>query len=371
MNTTLPLRVLVLGGAGFIGRHAAAALAARGHAVEIGSRHPARAARRLPAELHGAKRLEVHLERLLRAEDWEPLLWNVAAVVNAVGILRERGRETYDRVHHLAPAALAAACVRHGVRLVHVSALGLREKSHSRFLRSKLDGERAIAASGADYSLVRPALLDGDDGYGARWLRWAARSPVHFVPADAVGRLAVLDVHDLGEALAVLCEGRERAGWREVELGGSGCPNIGEYLAALRADCTPRPALRVSVPAWLARVASHACDALHFSPFSYGHLELMRRDNMPRVNLLRALLGRAPTPVVRYDSLLPRTRPAAASTPPGRAGPSWSAGPSWPTPAPRRSGACPAAARALRCSLRFLRRAAAPGRRDHASPKAP
>jgi hypothetical protein len=30
--------------------------------------------------------------------------------VNCVGILRERGHETYERVHHLAPAALAAAC---------------------------------------------------------------------------------------------------------------------------------------------------------------------------------------------------------------------------------------------------------------------
>src|SRR5688572_4759900 len=46
------MRVLVLGGAGFIGRHAVAALQAQGHAVAIGSRDPRRAARRLdgPAE---------------------------------------------------------------------------------------------------------------------------------------------------------------------------------------------------------------------------------------------------------------------------------------------------------------------------------
>lgn len=309
-----PLRVLVLGGAGFIGRHIAAALAARGHAVVIGSRRPRRAARRLPPALRAAERREAHLERLLSPAGWEPLLGNVAAVVNAVGILRERGRETYDRVHHLAPAALGRACVGHGVRLVHISALGLRDEAASRFLRSKLAGERAIAASGADYSIVRPALLEGSDGFGARWLHLAARSPVHFVPADAVGRLAVLDVLDLAEAVAVLCEGRDRAEWREVELGGTACPNMGEYLAALRAESTPHPALRVSVPAWVARIASHLCDLAHFSPFSYGHLELMRRDNVPRVNLLRELLGRPPTPVIHFPSLLPRdteTRRAA------------------------------------------------------------
>src|SRR5262252_4728810 len=95
--------VLVLGGAGFIGRHVAAALAARGHAVVIGTRRPRRAPKRLPAELHAAERREAHLERLLAPAAWEPLVWNVAAVVNAVGILRERGAETYRRVHHLAP----------------------------------------------------------------------------------------------------------------------------------------------------------------------------------------------------------------------------------------------------------------------------
>ena len=334
----LPLRVLVLGGAGYIGRHIAASLAARGHAVVIGSRHPRRAARRLPRSLHAAARREAHLDRLLAPADWDPLLGNVAAVVNAVGILRERGRETYERVHHLAPAALAAACERHGVRLVHISALGLHDGARSRFLRSKLAGERAIAASRADYSIVRPALLDGENGFGARWLHRVARLPVHLVPADSVGRLAVMDVRDLGEAVAELCESRYKAEWREVELGGTACPDMAEYLAALRANHTPRPAVRVTVPAWVARLGSHVCDLLHFSPFSYGHLELMRRDNVPRVNLLRDLLGRAPTPVVHYASLLSRdtetrraivlarTRPVRSSLP-GRAGPSSSAAP--------------------------------------------
>jgi uncharacterized protein YbjT (DUF2867 family) len=339
MKTTLtPLRILVLGGAGFIGRHIAAALAASGHAVVIGSRHPKRANRRLPAALHAAAKREARLDRLLSPADWEPLVWNVAAVVNAVGILRERGHETYERVHHLAPAALAAACKRHGARLVHISALGLHEGAHSRFLRSKLAGERALTASGADYSIVRPALLEGENGFGALWLHRAARLPVHFVPADSVGRLAVMDVRDLGEAVATLCEARERPEWREVELGGSACPSMGEYLAALRAECSTHPALRVEVPALVARAVAHLCDLAHFSPFSYGHLELMRHDNVPRVNLLRELIGRAPTPVVRYASLLGRdnetrravalaTRPAGSSTLPGRGGPSSSACP--------------------------------------------
>ena len=194
------MTVLVLGGAGFIGRHAAAALAKRGHAVIIGTRRPSRAPRRLPAALHGCERREVHLERLASPEAWKPVLRGVDTVINAVGILRSRGAETYERVHHLAPAALAAACARGAVRLVHVSALGLRAGARSGFLRSKLAGERAIAACGSNYSIVRPSLLDGEGGYGALWFRRVARWPVHMLPADARGRIDALDAGELGEA---------------------------------------------------------------------------------------------------------------------------------------------------------------------------
>ena len=316
------LRVLVLGGAGFIGRHASAALVARGHEVVVGTRRPARAAKRLPPRLHGCERREVRFERLCTPEAWEPLLRGVDTVVNAVGILRERGAGTYSRVHHLAPAALAAACARRAIRLVHVSALGLHASARSGFLSSKLAGERAIAACGSNYSIVRPPLLDGEGGFGAAWFRHVARWPVYFVPADALGRTAPLDVGDLGEAIAVLTEKRDAREWREVELGGSVLRTLGEYLAALR-PATLRPAVCIAVPAWIARIVSHVCDLAHFSPFSFGHLELLRRDNAPAHNLLPVLLGRAPTPVGtardRHASSKPRT-PLRAARPRRRIG---------------------------------------------------
>ena len=288
--------ILVLGGAGFIGRHVAAALGRRGHVVVIGTRRPRRAGRRLPPALRRFARRETHLERLGVSGDWSALLRGVDVVVNAVGILRERGAETYERVHHVAPRALAGACTHAAIRLIHVSALGLQPRARSGFLTSKLAGERAVAASGADYSIVRPSLLDGEGGYGALWFRRVARWPVHPVPADARGRVDALDVGELGEAIAVLCEKDDLRVWREVELGGGMPRSVGEYLAALR-PAQWRPAARVAVPAWIVRLASHAFDLVHFSPLSFGHVELMRSDNVPHPNRLPELLGRRPAAI--------------------------------------------------------------------------
>jgi|CXWL01.1.fsa_nt_gi NADH dehydrogenase len=318
---------MVLGGTGFVGRHAAAALRARGHTVIIGTRSPKRALKKLPRGLRAGfsdmELRETHFESLTTRYIWKPLLADVDAVVNAVGILRERGEETYDRVQNMAPAALSEACKCLGLRLIHVSALGLRTQALSRFIHSKILAERAIAASGADYSIVRPSLLDGEGGFGAEWVRRVARWPVHFIPAEARGRMAPLDVRDLGEALAVLCE-RGGEGRREVELGGSAKRAMADYLASMRALHDDRPALRIPVPRFLARIAAHLCDVAHFSPFSFGHLELLRRDNLPRVNLLPALLGRAPLPV---GGELPSPRQPSPRTSPLGAGRAWSAGP--------------------------------------------
>jgi len=298
------MRVMVLGGTGFIGRHVAAALRSRGHAVVIGTRRPKRALTKLPPALRDCELRETHFESLTTRYVWQPLLADVDAVVNSVGILRERGRETYDRVHNMAPTALATACERRGLRLVHVSALGLRPQALSGFIRSKILAERAIAAGGADYSIVRPSLLDGEGGFGAEWLRRVARWPVHFIPVEALGSMAPLDVRDLGEAIAVLCEARGKEEWRAVELGGAARRTMAEYLAALRALSDERPAPRIAIPRFLARIAAHLCDLAHVSPFSFGHLELLRRDNAPRHNLLPLLLGRPPTPIGREPRAL-------------------------------------------------------------------
>jgi NADH dehydrogenase len=281
------MKILVLGGKGFIGRHVVRELSARGHFVVLSTRN---------RECDQPAICQVLFQHLTEPGDWHQLLRGFDVAVNTVGILRERLYETYDAIHHRSPAALAQACAELGIRLIHVSALALHDRARSRFLLSKLAGERAIAASGADYTIVRPSLVDGEGGFGARWIRWLARCPVHITPVDARGRIAALDARDLGEAIAVLCERRGSAQLREVELGGIELMNLRDYLAAMRPTHLPPPT-RIFAPAWMARVVSHLCDLAHFSPFSYGHLELLRRDNMPRENLLPALLARTPRKV--------------------------------------------------------------------------
>lgn len=291
-------RVLVLGGSGFIGRHAVDALLERAVPVTIASRQPASIAPKLGQAASECPRREVRLEGLLDVNAWRPVISDFDVVLNCVGILRQRGASTYDRVHRQSPAALAAACAALGKRFIHVSALGLHATARSRFLTSKLKGEVLIQKSDADWIIARPSLLDGVGGFGASWLRGVAKLPFFFAPSNANGQIAALHVEDLGAALARLAVASSKElrleESREFDLGGEQSYRFSDYIRLLRRRHTDKNSFCIPVPAFAARIFAHACDLVHFSPFSFGHWELLARDNMPAPNRLRELLQRAP-----------------------------------------------------------------------------
>ena len=288
----MSVRILVLGGKGFIGRHAIAALRTRGLEPVIGTRSPA------PASNEQLFRLE----NKTSASTWREVTAQFDVILNCVGILRPRGAATYERVHHQAPAAIASACEGTTTRFIQVSALGLSPSDRSGFLRTKLSGEQAIAQTRSDWIIVRPSLLDGEGGYGAAWLRGVARLPVFITPTDAQGAIAALTATDLGEALAQLCTAEpaklrlEHS--RIFELGGERTYTFAQYIRGLRRNYSARKALVIPIPGLLARAGAHLCDLLRFSPFSFGHWELLRKDNKPDPNRLPELLGRAPSIVI-------------------------------------------------------------------------
>jgi len=289
-------RILVLGGRGFIGRHAVSHLKRKSCGrLAVGTR----AARPVQDQL---EHLEIRFHERLHRDDWVDVASEFDVILNCVGILRPVGASTYDRVHHLAPKALAAACRRTNTRFIHVSALALNHPHRSRFLVSKRDGENAIIAQGGDWMIVRPSLLDGEGGFGAAWLRAVSRLPFFAAPMDARGRIAALAATDLGEALAKLCDWRsldaDDPSGRIFEFGGEICCDFETYLRGLRRRYTDTASLAVPVPGVLARAGAHLCDLFRFSPFSFGHWELLRKDNVPAPNRLGEVLGRCPEAVI-------------------------------------------------------------------------
>src|SRR5215467_3756188 len=125
-------RTGVLGGSGFIGRYIVKRLAARGDVVPVGCRSAEAAKFLKPMGDVG------QVEPLNVAIDDEVVLRAFAGgsdtVVNCIGILRESGSQTFERVHHTGPALLARIAREEGItRLVHISAIGADSRSSSAY----------------------------------------------------------------------------------------------------------------------------------------------------------------------------------------------------------------------------------------------
>ena len=285
------MKALVLGGNGFIGSNIVSKLRTQAVKVMVGSR-----------KLNPQNSMpEILMQEMLRIEDWLLALNNLGfqtgdVVVNSVGILRERPNESYEKIHNLAVKALAQACARLDIRLVHISAIGLTSTAKSRFIRSKFEGVQAVLASGVQAIIVRPSLLDGEGGYGAKWFRRVSTWPIQFV-MDSPGLIAPLQVADLGEAVANLCMMNFDELAKIMELGGNDIVTIPQYLNQLRLSRKRKPALQVAMPKIIVRLFSHIFDVLAWTPLSFGHFELMQGYNVPAKNSLPILLGRRPSEV--------------------------------------------------------------------------
>src|SRR6478672_8245508 len=155
---------LVLGASGFIGGRVARALRAAGFAVREGGR---------PA---------YDLARPRAAADWLPLLEDCEAVVNAVGIFRESGEQTFAQVHARGPVALFEACARRGLPVVQVSALGAELDAITAFLRSKSRADEALLESDVPSLVLRPSLVFGPGGASARLFLTLAALPIVPLP---------------------------------------------------------------------------------------------------------------------------------------------------------------------------------------------
>ena len=182
--------VAVAGATGFLGRHVVRELLGRGHAVRGLARDAQKAVSTLPAD--GS--LRVVEGDIGSPEALATLLDGAWACINCIGILRETGGQTFQRVHVGATRGLLRATTEAGARrFVQISALGVTDESPAAYLRTKHDAEQIVRRSGLDWTILRPGMMHGPEGefvrLAASWAR-GEKQPWFFLPYFTRGELS-------------------------------------------------------------------------------------------------------------------------------------------------------------------------------------
>lgn len=294
------MKVAVAGGTGFLGRHVAAALSARGHEVVVlarGTRPP----------LPGAGFVACDLAR-----DAPPpeRLRGCGALVNLAGIKREQGAQTFEAVHVEATRRLLDVTRALQARYVHVSVVASRPDPRHAYHDTKWRAEELVRASGVPATILRPGVIygPGDDmvTHLTKMIRFA---PVFPVVGRGEAVLQPVDVRDVADAVVAALE--RPAADRSYDVVGPDRLTLRKVVRTT-AEGVGLPLAIVSLPVAVHRVAVGLMNRLTRRPLSTpAQLQMLVDGLTGDGGPARRDLGLAPRPFTAEA-----VRPLAAPIPP-------------------------------------------------------
>ncbi|TWG81784.1 uncharacterized protein YbjT (DUF2867 family) [Cupriavidus gilardii J11] len=159
-------------------------------------------------------------------------------VVNAVGIFRERGHQTFDLLHRRAPIALFEACARSTVRaVIQLSALGADAHATTAYHLSKRAADERLSALDVASAILQPSLVYGAGGVSAAFFGMLSTMPVAMLPDGGHQPVQPVHVDDVADTVARLATmPPDSTAWprQRVAVVGPQPLTLRDYLQALR-----------------------------------------------------------------------------------------------------------------------------------------
>ncbi|MES2898346.1 MAG: SDR family oxidoreductase [Pseudomonadota bacterium] len=288
------MRILLTGASGFIGQALQQALLAQGHHLVCTARAPS------PSKHPQLRFIQADFTEDTDKTRWLARLAGIDVVINAVGIFRQSGKQTFAALHTKAPCALFAACdeAAHVQLVIQLSALGADAQAETPYHLSKKAADDYLASLPLSAFIVQPSLVYGRDGTSARLFRTLASLPLGVRLGSAPQLVQPIHVDDLVAAIVALLHApRPLAGKAEwLALVGPKAMAFHDYLDALRAGMgmAERPSLRL--PGALVRLAARCGLGL----FDRDALRMLERGNCADPAATTRLLGHPPRPVEHF-----------------------------------------------------------------------
>ena len=257
---TLGMKIFLTGASGFVGSHLLLRLLRDGHEVRALVRRTGAIGR---TELGNVEELKGDI----LSPDLTRAVAGCDALINLVGIICERGAQTFAAVHHLGTRNLVAAARRTGVgRFVQMSALGARPQNATAYQTTKFAAEEEVRSGGIPWVVLRPSLIFGSGSAFIRQMRKGMRSIPLIRPVAGTGdyRFRPIHVTDVAECFAQSLTNPEATG-KTIDLVGGEELTLNQIADEI-AGCLDIKKTAVHVPMPIMRLAAMTFSMMPITP---------------------------------------------------------------------------------------------------------
>ena len=270
--------IAIFGAGGFIGKHLMRELTKLDYRIKVATRSPY-----LKGYLKtqgNPGQIELFETNIFDLDSIKEVLNNCNFVINLVGILYETRKQKFDAVHSYFPDLLSKACSELGIeKLIHVSALGIKEKHPSKYMQSKLEGENKIRENFNGSKILRPSVIFGqEDKFFNTFAQIAQFSPMLPLIGGGKTKFAPIYVGDVAKAIVRALEINNSES-EIYELGGPKEYSFKELMKILLTEIKKKRFL-VSIPWELARFQSYFLQMLPNPLLTPDQVELLKHSNV-------------------------------------------------------------------------------------------
>ncbi|HVR73467.1 MAG TPA: complex I NDUFA9 subunit family protein [Planctomycetota bacterium] len=255
------MRIAIAGGTGFLGGHVVSALTSEGHSAVLISRG---------RRDSGEPRASVVGITWDAASAPAPagLLRGYDALVNLIGIKRETGTQTFERVHVDATRHLLLAASQAGIRrVIQISVVCSRPDARSAYHDSKWRAEELVRRSGLDWTILKPGVIYGrGDDMLTHLVKMIRFSPIFPVVGKGRSILQPIAAADVASMVLAALGNKATAGKSYDCVGPVQIPL--RNVVRIVAQGIGLKVFILATPVWLQRLAVRLMNAVSKNPLS-------------------------------------------------------------------------------------------------------
>ena len=207
------------------------------------------------------------------------LFSNADLCVNLVGILFEKGRNTFNNIHVEFPKMISKLASTYKIqKFVHLSALGIESAEDSIYAQSKLKGEKEILDNFKRAVILRPSIVYSvDDNFTTQLMTLLGILPVFPIYYNGKTKFRPIHCSDLTNSMTKIITNDIKE--CIIEFVGPEEMTFKDILEKLLSSIEKKRLL-LPMPISLARISAHIFELLPKPPITIDQLKLLKYDNI-------------------------------------------------------------------------------------------